>query len=140
MKILTAFYLITLLVLLFSCMPHDNKDGVVCTTEYRMLTVSVKDTTSQPVHLSSYYVKKTSTGEIMDFAKEDHYTDSINSIQGIYFLFTDGKMGMTSKNGTEFEFHGKLDTSEIVNEHFIIGNDECHVKIMSGNTAIIISK
>ena len=140
MRNLTVFCLIILPVLLFSCMPHDHKDGVICTTDYRMLMVSVKDTMSQPVHLSSYYVKKTSTGEIMDFAKEDHYTDSINSIQGIYFLFTDGKMGMTSTNGTEFEFHGMLDTSEIVNEHFIIGNDECHVKIMSGNTEIIISK
>ena len=140
MRNLTALFLIILPVLLFSCMPHDHKDGVICTTEYRMLMVSVKDTMSQPVHLSSYYVKKTSTGEILDFAKEDHYTDSINRIQGIYFLFTDGKMGMTLQKGTEFEFHGTLDTSEIVNEHFVIGNDLCHVKLLSGNTEIIVAK
>jgi len=105
-----------------------------------MLTVSIKDTASKPVILSNYFVKKTSTGEIIDFSKEEPYLDSITRIQGIYFVFTDGKIGMTSKDGTEFEFHGILGTTEIVNEKYLIGNDECHVKMLSGKTEIIISK
>ena len=101
-----------------------------------MLTISIKDTVSKPVILSSYFVKETSTGEIIDYSKDD----SIYRIYGIYFVCTDGKMGMTSKNGTEFVFHGILGGVEVVNEKYIIGNDECHVKMLSGKTEIIISK
>ncbi len=125
------------LILFFAC-KRDN--GVICTEEYRMLTVSIRDTASKPVILNKYFVKKTSTGEIIDFSKEEPYLDSINRIQGIYFVFTDGKMGMTSKDGTEFEFHGILGTTEIVNEKYLIGNDECHVKMLSGKKEIVISK
>ena len=134
---LKVYLLLIPLISFFAC-KRDN--GAICTTEYRMLTVSIKDTASKPVILSNYFVKKTSTGEIIDFSKEEPYLDSITRIQGIYFVFTDGKIGMTSKDGTEFEFHGILGTTEIVNEKYLIGNDECHVKMLSGKTEIIISK
>jgi hypothetical protein len=49
-------------------------------------------------------------------------------------------MGMTSRSGTEFEFHGILGTTEIVNEKYLIGNDQCHVKMLFGKTEIVISK
>jgi hypothetical protein len=130
---LIAIFIIIYSILFFSC---KSDKGIICTTEYRMLTISIKDTASKPVILSSYFVKKTSTGEIIDFSKDD----SLYRIQGIYFVSTDGKMGMTSKNGTEFEFHGILGTTEIVNEKYLIGNDECHVKMLSGKTEIVISK
>ena len=132
-----AFLLLISLILFFAC---KRDKGIICTTEYRMLTISIKDTASKPVILSSYFVKKTSTDEIMDFSKEEPYLDSINRIQGIYFVCTDGKMGMTSKDGTEFVFHGTFGGVEVVNEKYIIGNDECHVKMLSGKTEIVISK
>jgi hypothetical protein len=119
---------------------RDNHDYVLCTEEYRMLTVTIKDSQSNPVILSDYFVKKTSTGEIIDFSHEEPFMDSINRVQGIYFLCTDGKMGMTSKSGTEFEFHGILDTTEIVNEKYLIGNDQCHIILLSGKTTIVIEK
>jgi hypothetical protein len=45
---------------------------------------------------------------------------------------------MTSQQGTEFVFHGFLDSAEIVKEPYIIGNDECHVIMLSGKPEIII--
>ncbi len=133
MKISMPLFLITCHILLFSC---RSDKGVMCTQEYRMLTITVKDTASKPVILSTYFVKKTTTGEIIDYSRED----SIYRIQGIYFICTDGKMGMTSKEGTEFEFHGILGTTEVVNEKYLIGNDACHVKMLSGKTEIVIPK
>ena len=112
----------------------------MCTTEYRMLTISIKDINSNPVILSDYFVRKTSTGEIIDFSLEDPYIDSINRMQGIYLICTDGKMGMTSHQGAEFEFHGILDSTEIVNEPYIIANDECHVYMLAGNPEIILTR
>jgi len=126
-------------VISLSCMRHRH-DDIMCTEEYRMLTVTIKDSQSNPVILSDYFVKKTSTGEIIDFSHEDPFMDSINKVQGIYFLCTDGMMGMTSKSGTEFEFHGIMDTTEIVNEKYLIGNDQCHVFLLSGQTNIVITK
>ena len=138
MKVFTAAFLMISPLLFLSCIPGGNKDGIICTTEYRMLNVSIKDTSGQPVRLNSYFVKKTSTGEIIDLSKESPYTDSVNRIQGIYFLFTDGKMGLTAPKGSEFEFHGILEGMEIVNEKYIIGNDRCHIQLISGKTEIVI--
>jgi hypothetical protein len=104
--------------------------------EYRILTISIRDSVAQPILLNNYFVRKTGTGEIIDFSKEEPYADSINRINGIYILFTDGKMSMTSKGGTEFEFHGEKGGIEIVNEKYIIGNDLCHVKRISGKSEI----
>ena len=125
---------------LLSCARENRHDDVLCTTEYRMLTVTIKDSQSNPIILSDYFVKKTSTGEIIDFSKEDPYMDSINRIQGIYLLSTDGKMDMISRDGTEFEFHGILDSTEIVNEKYIIGKDQCHVFMITGQTEIVITE
>lgn len=112
----------------------------MCTEEYKMLNISITDSSSHPVHLTTYYVKKVSTGEMIDFSKEDPYYDSINRIQGYYCVFTDGKMGMTAKSGTEFEFHGILNSVEIVNETYLIGNDGCHVKMISGKPVVVVAK
>jgi len=130
-----AFLIIVCFMVLISC---KSRNEINCTTEYRMLTISVIDSMSKPVLLSQYFVKKTSTGEIINFKQEDPYLDSINRMNGVYFILTDGKMAMTLKNGTEFQFIGMIDNEEIVNEKYIIGNDGCHVQILSGKTQIII--
>ena len=122
-----------------SCIMNRHKKGDrPCTEEYRMLTISIKDSYSKPVILDDYFVKKTSTGEIIDFSGEDPFFDSVYNPQGIYMLFTDGKMYMTSVQGTEFEFHGTVDSAEVINEKYIIGNDGCHVMMLSGRPEIII--
>ncbi|MFZ4522350.1 MAG: hypothetical protein ACOYNC_11635 [Bacteroidales bacterium] len=126
------------LPLLISCLSQNDKDDVACTEEYRMLTITVRDSAAHPVILSQYFVRKTSTGDTLDFAREDPYADSINKVQGIYIVFTDGKMGMTSKTGTSFEFHGFQNGMETVLENFTIGKDNCHVYWLSGKQVIII--
>jgi len=105
-----------------------------------MVTVTVRNKAAQPVVLSSYFVRDSSTGKVIDFPAEDPYHDSINREQGIYILFTDGKMAMTSRSGTGFEFHGYLGGKEIVSERYVIANDRCHIFVKSGNTNIVIDQ
>lgn len=140
MRILAPFFILLCLGLTVSCIPGSNDNYIACTEEYRMITVSIRDADAKPVVLSSYFVKKTSTGEIIDFAKEDPVTDSILKVQGIYIICTDGKMGMTSANGTEFEFHGFSGATETINESYIIGHDQCHIKLISGKTEIVLAR
>jgi len=116
--------------MLFSCQLNSDND-LVCTEEYRMLTVSLTDSIDNPLILTSNYTEKTSTSEIIDFVQEDNYFDSINRVNGIYILFTDGKMSMTTKSGTEFQFKGFIDSVQVVNEPYIIKNDGCHVLLES---------
>jgi len=137
MKKIFPFGIIILLVMLYSCILNTD-DDLVCTEEYRMLTVSLTDSIDNPVILTSNYTEKTSTGEIIDFVQEDNYFDSINRANGIYILFTDGKMSMTSKSGTEFQFKGFIDSVLVVCEPYIIKNDGCHVLLESGNTEIVL--
>ena len=44
--------------LLHSNLSSKSDKGIICTTEYRMLTISIKDTASKPVILSNYLLKK----------------------------------------------------------------------------------
>lgn len=128
-------------ILFSSCLKDKHKnDGRICSMEYRMLTVSVKDSLGDPVILDDYFVKKTATGEIIDFAREDPYFDSIARMQGNYIICTDGQMGMTSIQGTEFEFHGFMGSTGVVSEKYFIGNDECHVYLIAGKQEIILSQ
>ena len=138
MKVHPAKVLLFPLALIFSMIHYSCRDkGIMCTEEYRMLTVSVIDSNSIPVNLGWYKVRKKSTGEILDFSVEDPYMDSINRLQGIYTIFTDGKMSMTTKEGMEFEFLVMQASLPVVLESYVIGKDDCHVLLRSGKTEII---
>jgi hypothetical protein len=137
MRIPYFIFMIISPAMLLSC--RSGNHGIMCTEEYRMLTISIKDSASNPVILSEYFVKKTSTGEILDFKQEDPFMDSINRMNGTYIILTDSRMGMTSKTGAEFEFHGLAGDVKIVQERYIIGNDGCHVRLLSGNNQVIVS-
>ncbi len=136
MKIQRIFLPIVGLVL-FSC--ADTNNGLMCTEEYRMLTVTIYDSEMEPIILTDYYTLKTSTDEIIDFKPENQYIDSIYTINGTYILFTDSKMAEASKSGTEFRFQGFIDTLLVVNKPFIIRNDGCHIELVSGNPNIVLN-
>jgi hypothetical protein len=125
---------LAVMLLLLSC---KQSHEVMCTMEYRMLTVSIKDSAAQPVILGSYFLKNTATSEVLDLSSQDPFADSINRIGGRYFICNDGMMGMVSTSGTAFEFHGMQGSKEVVNEPYIIGKDECHIRLVSGKTEII---
>ena len=136
----SAWSLAVLLFIAASLVSCRQNKQVACTEVYTMLTVSVKDSAANPVLLSSYFMKKTATGEIINFAGENPFIDSINRIHGIYTLFTDGKMGMTAEVGTRFEFHGMKGSTELLNSPYVIGNDKCHVKLIAGKTEIMAAE
>ena len=123
--------------LMISC--YRDKE-VLCTSEYRMLSITVKDSAGHPVIFTSHYVRKTVTGEILQFPEIDEWTDSVNRVQGIYVIMTDSKLDMTTKSGNQYEFHGKMGNPEVLQENYIIGNDGCHVTLIQGNTNVMQGK
>lgn len=114
-------------------------DTVMCTEDYRMLTVTVSDPNGAPFLLDSSFVKKTATGEVIRFEAEDPYMDSVLRLEGRYLLMTDGKMGLTSGTGTEFTFHGFKSGMGLISESYVIANDRCHVLKLSGRDTVVVN-
>ena len=137
---LTTIFLIACTAVLFSCINlNTHHDDIMCTEEYRMITVRVTDSLFNPVMLTRYRTIKVSSGDTLNFQGEDPYMDSINQKNGYYTLMTDGKMYLTSTSGTEFKFVGWVGEKQVVNENYIIGNDQCHVQFFSGRREIVIA-
>jgi len=125
---------------LFSALPScKNEKTIICTQEYKILTVTVKNSDGDPVYLSWYSVSNKNTGEGLDFSHEDPYMDSINRTQGIYTIFTDGLMEMTTKEGTEFDFSMMNGSMPVVIGTCLIGKDDCHCLLLGGNTEIVLN-
>jgi len=61
MNKLILFMVLPAALILHSCL-RKNDPGIMCTQEYRILTISVKDQASNPVLLDQYFVVKSSTG------------------------------------------------------------------------------
>ncbi|MEI7662583.1 MAG: hypothetical protein WCK34_10305 [Bacteroidota bacterium] len=123
-----------LLLLVFPFFGCREDKGILCTQEYRFLVISIKNSASLPVLLTRYYVQKTGTGETLEFP------DSTGRVHGKYCLITDSQMSMTIKTGSEFIFHGLVDTNEVVREKYLVGNDGCHINLIAGKTEIVILK
>jgi hypothetical protein len=118
-------------------MGHDGHD-VICTTDFRMLMVTVRDSTGHPVLLDEFNVTKSATGQVFNLGQFDPYFDSINRVNGQYMLLTDGQFQYTTLKGDEFVFRGLIDSTEVVREKYILGNDRCHVRVVSGNLQIVV--
>jgi len=125
---------------LFFALPSCKNDkAIICTQEYKMLTVTIKNSNGDPVYLWWYSVSKKSTGEGLDFSHEDPYQDSINRTQGIYTIFTDGLMDMTTREGMEFDFLMMNGSMPVVIGTYLIGKDDCHCLLLAGNTEIVLN-
>jgi hypothetical protein len=135
MKTLTNLLLLLLLLLpLGSCTEDDR----ACTEEFVMLTVSLTHPDTSPVLLDDYTVTDLSSGQVLTLSGVDLWIDSVNRLEGLYFLLTDGEYDLTDDQGRPFRFQGYIDTTEVVNRTFSIGNDGCHVRLFSGNRDIVI--
>ena len=85
---------------------------------------------------AEYYTTKLATGQKISYQHAD--ADPTRTKLGMYPILTDGDMDQTNKNGADFEFTGLKDGKVSVKQTFKIGHDCCHVKLLSGNTVIVV--
>ena len=128
----TRFFVVPLLlVILSSC--SRNK---ICTQEFRLIYINIKDSLGKAVLLDSNYTQVISSQE-----KIIEKTDSIDKIEGLYILFTDSQKDMIPENiETEVQFIGIMGFVKIVEEKYIMSQDGCHIKLLSGKTNIILNQ
>lgn len=136
-----SFYL-CLLILLTGCNEEDVQRTEecsavqVCTEVYMSLILEVKDSQGQPVAFTEYYTTKLTTGQKISYQETN--ADPARRKLGMYPILTDGDMDQTSLQGADFEFTGIKDGKVLVKKTFKIGHDCCHVKLLSGETMIVV--
>jgi hypothetical protein len=126
-KRLSTFWLIAFcIVMLLSC--KDNKeDMVVCTMEFRMVSIQVNGPT-----LDTFYTIRLSTG------------DTIRPISGrqfqenTYTVLDDNYQPLLVNAEDSFRFYGILQQQQVVNEVFKIKADRCHIDYVSGRTEVTL--
>ncbi len=136
-----SFYL-CLLILLTGCNEEDVQRTEECPTDracyevFMSLNLEVKDTKAQPVAFTEYYTTKVVTGQKISYQETN--ADPARRKLGMYPILNDGDMDQTNLQGEDFEFTGIKDGKVLVKKTFKIGHDCCHVKLLSGETVIVV--
>lgn len=133
MKPYLSFSIVILLLLLAnSCKEVEQPDCavVVCTEEYKTISLTITDKDSNPVVLDDYYTFIDSRNRFKVAQ------DTLSIKEGSYPLVSDGEMDQLSFEGTVLIFVGVKNGQNLVEQQFIVDKDCCHIQLVSGETAI----
>ena len=107
---------------------------VLCTMEYRSITVTIKHKTDSTLyHLTDYKVKRVS-----DNSDVTPKHDNLSGYSGYYSIANDGKMDLYKFMNVEVEFTGYVNNSIVIQKRFIVTADCCHISLVEGNVSLFI--
>lgn len=136
-------FLFFILILTFStCVnndigPCDCKSNIICTEEYRTISLEITDAGGKPYLLDEYKITRIEDGREIILEK-DEYTD-IRRSMGNYLLMGDRHKSLTDKCGKAFHFTGRKDGKEVISRNYLIAHDCCHIMVKEGDTKITIN-
>jgi hypothetical protein len=120
--------LILLAVLLAACSTDANEEEVICTEEFIVIGVKVSGAT-----LSDYYTVRVSNNDTIRFTNNSTYP-----IGNWYPILDDSYQAILENTQEDFIFYGKINDATVVNEAYIIGADQCHIKKISGASQVSV--
>ena len=123
MKLVSFFILIVVSVLILISCTKDEE--VICTMEYRYISIDVKGGI-----LDDFYTIRKYTGDTIRNEKDNIIGN--NS----YIILSDNYQNKIKNKEEIFIFKGYITDSLVVNEQFIIKADECHIDYVSGKKDI----
>ena len=123
MKLVSFFILIVVSVLILISCTKDEE--VICTMEYRYISIDVKGGI-----LDDFYTIRKYTGDTIRYEKDNIIGN--NS----YIILSDNYQNKIKNKEEIFIFKGYITDSLVVNEQFIIKADECHIDYVSGKKEI----
>jgi len=138
-KITVAF----LSIFLVACNDKDDTieqqdcSSTICTHNFVIINISIKDVSGEPIALDSYEVIDTETGENLaaNFNGEEY---QYSKEQGVYPILSDGNRVQYQNSTATLTFRGYIDNEEVIDETYEVGADCCHVSLITGNTAIVL--
>ena len=123
MKLVSFFILIVVSILILISCTKDEE--VICTMEYRYISIDVKGGI-----LDDFYTIRKYTGDTIRNEKDNIIGN--NS----YIILSDNYQNKIKNKEEIFIFKGYITDSLVVNEQFIIKADECHIDYVSGKKEI----
>ena len=104
--------------------------GIICTTEFRMVMLKVKNSVGNPVVLDSFYtVRQSNNQKIHSLA---------NPPDGFYVVLDDSHHSQLQMSEDNFRFLGWKNNQLIVDELYRIGADNCHISRNSGVDSVVV--
>jgi hypothetical protein len=116
-------FMLFLLVGFTACDRSD--DEVICTMEFRSITIQVNNRI-----LDSFHTQREATGETYRFENWNVGTSNM------YPVITDSLHGLLRNRSERFRFRGFSGGSMVVDEPLVLGGDACHVEYVSGRLSI----
>ena len=123
MKLVSFFILIVVSILIIISCTKDEE--VICTMEYRYISIDVKGGI-----LDDFYTIRKYTGDTIRNEKDNIIGN--NS----YIILSDNYQNKIKNKEEIFIFKGYITDSLVVNEQYIIKADECHINYVSGKKEI----
>ena len=144
-KAVSLFPKITLVLISFFIVACSKKEGtseqdcnmVACTEVFITITVSVKDASGVAIPLDNYEVIVNDSGKnlVEDFNNDEY---QYYKEQGLYPILSDAHRIQLQNSTATITFNGFISENEVVSEEYVVGADCCHVRLISGNTEIIL--
>ncbi len=122
------------MALAISCDDDDQADcneNVICTEEFRAVTIQVIDSLDRPVLLDSFLT--------IDLLTSLPIAVNSTTLDGSYPVITDSEIELLKFSGTPLRFLGYLNNVLKVQEDFLVGRDCCHIDYLSGNLVVVIN-
>ena len=120
MKILLT--LLSTVILVTAC--NRCEDEIICTEEFRMIVLTLKDNSEQPGILDSSYTIRQSTSEKI------RPEQSMGA--GYYVVLDDAYHPQLKNKEDNFRFVGWKNNTIVVDELYKIAADNCHILKRSG--------
>lgn len=131
MKQVNFLSLIAITMILMGCSKDDDdcSGNLVCTTEFRIISVEVLDSDGNPVIFDEFTVTNLQTTEVieLDWEPGDHYPIAYDSMRS-----------ELPADGHQFEIVGFIDGQEVFRQIYLVGQDCCHITLLEGDTTIQI--
>jgi len=132
-----------LVLLTLNCSDNGTEDApncldVICTREYRTITINIKDKDGVAVALDYFKVIVLSNGvDITLEPSSSEYDYMANN--GTYPLFSDKYVAKYSNRELEINFKGYVDDELLVDSDYVVGADCCHVLLIEGEKEVRVN-
>ena len=112
--------------------PRQSCDGVICTMEFAMVTVAVKDQNGNTVPLDSTITRNKSGLMVSNSNQSSPAGD------GRYVVADDSYQKALALRSEEVIFTGYKSGQKVIEQNFIISADCCHISKVSGPDILTI--
>lgn len=100
-----------------------NCTAVLCTEDFRMLSITLKDEAGNPVVTDDVEVYYTKSKESLNLDE-----NLILMEEGVYIIATDAQMEDIDPEGTSITFEAHTDSKTTFSKKFEVGRDCCHIE------------